>query len=62
VLVKPLANIAINEITAPSETSYIKDITSIPEIKNGAYLNFICLPKGNIASAVITGEIRTAWA
>lgn len=61
VLVKPLANITINEIKAPSETSFIKDITSIPEIKNGAYLNFICLPNGSIFSAPIIGEIRTAW-
>lgn len=41
VLVKPLANITINEITAASETSFVKDMTSIPVIENGAYLNFI---------------------
>jgi len=53
VLVKPLATITLNEITAPSETSYAKDITSIPEIKNGAYLNFIACPNASLASAPI---------
>lgn len=53
VLVKPLANITINEITAPSETSFIKDITSMPEIKNWAFLSFIACPNASIASAPI---------
>lgn len=53
VLVKPLATITINEITAPSETNYVKDMTSIPEIKNGAFLSFIACPNASIASAPI---------
>lgn len=53
VLVKPLATITINEITAPSETSFVKDITSIPEIKNWAFLSFIACPNASIASAPI---------
>ena len=53
VLVKPLATITINEITAPSETNYVKDITSIPEIKNGAFLSFVACPNASIASAPI---------
>lgn len=55
VLVKPLATITLNEITAPSETSFVKDITSIPEIKDGAFLSFIALPNASILSAPIFG-------
>lgn len=61
VLVKPLATITLNEITASSETNYIKDITSIPEIKNWAYLNFIWLPMWNVSWWPIFWMIKTLF-
>jgi len=61
VLVKPLATFTINEITAPSETNYIKDMTSIPEIKNWAFINFIGIPWWNVSWWPIFWTIKTIF-
>ena len=55
VLVKPLANLFIYDITAASEADYAVGYTSLPEVKPDAYLNFICYPSGTVASAQILG-------
>jgi hypothetical protein len=61
VLVKPLASISITEITAASETDYLTDCPSLPEIKDDAYLNFIALPNGTLSGAPLIGVIETTW-
>jgi hypothetical protein len=56
VLVKPIETITLLETQSPSETNYAKDKSTIPEIKNGAYLGFLALPNASIISAPIFGR------
>jgi hypothetical protein len=62
VMVKPLATIDIVGIDAAVEIDYLTDCgCSLPEIKDDAYLNFICLPVGTLAGAPIIGVIETTY-
>lgn len=61
VLVKPIATVINREITAISETCFIKDLPSMPVIQDGAYLNFMCLPNGNAVGQQIYGYMETMW-
>lgn len=61
VLVKPLARIMIRGIDAPTEVDYLMDMPSLPEIQDGAYLNFICLPNGSLAATPIHGVAEFIW-
>lgn len=61
VLVKPLANISIRGIDAPTEVDYLTDFAALPVIADDAYLSFVCLPSGNLAAAQILGTIETNW-
>ena len=61
VLVKPLASIQVIEQTAPVEVDYLTMQASAPVIKDGAYLNFICLPNGSLSGVNIHGELTTLW-
>lgn len=61
VLVKPLANHFMQEITAPVERCYVTDFPSLPEIKDDAYLNFLCHPVSTLASAGIFGLAEFIW-
>lgn len=61
VLVRPLATVSLYEITAASETDYLVDSPSMPEIKDDAYLNFIALPNGTLSGAPLIGVIETTW-
>ncbi len=55
VLVKPIADITLHEITAPTEVDYFREFGKLPVIKDDAYLNFISLPTGTLASTNILG-------
>lgn len=61
VLVKPIYTTMIRELTAPYESNTIKDSALLPEIKAGAYLNFIALPSANISAVPIQGHIQTIF-
>lgn len=61
VLVKPIAPMALRGIDAPVERCWPVDFSSQPEIKDQAYLNFICLPRGSLSGASIMGLIETVW-
>jgi hypothetical protein len=66
VLVKPLASFALDGISfscySPTERDFVLDsFGTLPVIEDDAYLNFICLPSGTIASAVLYGTIETIW-
>jgi hypothetical protein len=60
-LVKPIAQFSIRGIDAPVEVEYFKDAAGLPEIKDDAYLNFICHPGGTLSGAPIHGLIETVW-
>jgi len=62
VLVKPLANLGIYDITGPAEKEYMTSSPGLlPEIKPDAYLNFIVYPSGTLAAAPIFGTIETVF-
>lgn len=62
VLVKPLAQTQIREITAVNEKDYLLQGGVCPEIKNDAYLNWICLPNGSLSGSVVYGDLKVLWA
>lgn len=59
VLVKPLITSQILEQTAPTKESLLIEKSSAPEIKDDAYLNWICLPKGSLSGVSFFGLITT---
>lgn len=61
VLVKPLYTTIIRELISPVESNCIIDSGLIPEIKEGAYLNFIALPNASISGVPISGMLKTIW-
>lgn len=61
VLVKPLAHMQIIEQTAPVEIDYLRDQGVMPEIKDDAYLNYICLPNGSLSGVVLMGQKDFNW-
>lgn len=61
VLVKPIASTMIRGIDAPTEVDFLTEFSTMPVIKDNAYLNFICLPNGTLNAAQILGYIKTIW-
>jgi len=61
VLVKPLATFALRGIDAATEIDFLLDNSTMPEIIDDAYLNFICLPQGTLSAAPIHGILETTW-
>jgi hypothetical protein len=65
VLVKPIVETGIHEVTAtfatPSQYDNFYDFVTANQIEDGAYLNFICLPNASLAAAVVSGMIVTTW-
>jgi hypothetical protein len=62
VLAKPLASITIREANVPAEIDYLTDLgLGMPEIVDGAYLNFLALPNGSLATVPVYGSIQTVW-
>lgn len=61
VLMRPLATIQINEITAPSEFQFVGGPTIIPQILDDSFLNFLVLPSGSLATVPILGTVSTYW-
>jgi hypothetical protein len=61
VLVKPLMQLNIYDITAPVENDPIIDQGICPIIQDDAYLNWICYPSGSLSGGAINGTIETYW-
>jgi hypothetical protein len=61
VLVKPLASLSIYDITAAAERDFVVDGLQAPVVADDAYLNFICMPSGTLASAQIMGLAEFVW-
>lgn len=61
ILVKPLAQTTIKEITAPYEKDFFILAQSVPQIEDDAYLNFLCLPRGTLAATALIGDIKVIW-
>lgn len=61
ILVKPLAQTAIKEITAPYEKDFFTLAQSLPQIEDDAYLNFLCIPNGTLAATALIGDLKVIW-
>lgn len=61
VLVKPIADICLTSVTGFTEIDYLQMTSTVPEIKDDAFLGMLCLPTVNIAGVNILGEISTVW-
>lgn len=62
VLVKPLAEMSLREITAPHEKNFFMDTgCTAPRIYDGSYLNFIVLPNASLQAAPIMGLLECSW-
>jgi len=61
VLVKPLASSVILEITAPVLSDYLLQFSTLPEIKDDAFLNFVCLPNGSLAATGLLADLKVVW-
>lgn len=61
ILVKPLASTGIKEITAPYEKDYFLQDGIIPEIKDDAYLSWLCMPNGTLAATGLFGDIKVVF-
>jgi len=61
VLVKPIAQMSIRNQDAPVDIDYLVNFSGLPEIKNDAFLSFICCPSASLNTATIMGTIETIW-
>jgi hypothetical protein len=62
VLVKPLAEQTIREITAPTEVDfYLAAGGKIPQIMDDAYINFITCPNGSLTGVPLFGDVTFLW-
>lgn len=61
ILVKPLAQTAIKEITAPYEKDFYLNAGILPEIQDDAYLSMLCIPNGTLAATVLMGDLKVIW-
>ncbi len=61
VLVKPLGQLSLREITAPVEVNYFTDFGQLPRIVDDAYLNFLACPSGSLAATALHGDITVVW-
>lgn len=62
VLVKPLAELTVQEITAPTEKDfYLQSGGKLPLIEDDAYLNFISCPNGSLTGVPLLGDLTFAW-
>lgn len=61
VLVCPLVETQIRELTAPVEFTGLMDRGYMAEFYDGAYLNIIAQPSQNLAGTTMFGLITTTW-
>jgi len=62
VLVQPLAEMTVREITAPVEKDfYLEAGGKLPRIVDDAYLNFISCPNGSLTGVPLFGDATFIW-
>lgn len=62
VLAMDLGHVAIREANVPAEKDFLLNTGfKMPEIKDGAYLNFIALPNASIAAQPFYGSLQIVW-
>ena len=61
ILVKPLAQTQIREVTAPVEKDYLIEASDIPEVKDDAYLNWLTCPQGSLSGVTLFGDLQVVY-
>lgn len=62
VLVQPLAELTVREITAPTEVDFfVMSGAKLPAVVDDAYLNFITCPNGSITGVQLNGDATFVW-
>jgi len=62
VLVQPLAEMTVREVTAPTEADfYLTSGGKLPAIVDDAYLNFISCPNGSLTGVPLFGDATFIW-
>lgn len=62
VLVKPLAELTVRGIDAPTEKDFFLDAGGkLPVVEDDAYLNFITCPNGSLTGVPLFGDITFVW-
>ena len=62
VLAMDLGHVAIREANVPAEKDFLMDTgLKMPEIQDGAYLNFIALSNATIAAQPFYGSLQIVW-
>ena len=61
ILVKPLARWNLKEAGCPHERDLYLHANQLPEIKDDAFLSFLCLPKGSLSGVTLTGSAKFIW-
>lgn len=61
-LVRPLAQITINEATTVTEKDFFLSDVGLPEIKDDAFLGFLVNPtRGSLSGVQIRGDLQIVW-
>jgi hypothetical protein len=62
VLVKPLADLTVRGIDAPTEKDWFLDAgASMPVIVDDAYLNIVTCPNGSLTGVPLFGDLTVCW-
>ena len=61
ILVKPLAQTQIREVTAPVEKDYLIETSDIPEVKDDAYLGWLTCPQGSLNGVTLFGDLQVVY-
>lgn len=63
VLCKDLGHVAIREANVPAEKDFLLDTgLNMPQVYDGAYLNFLALPNASLAAQPFYGSMQFVWA
>lgn len=61
VLVMPLADLAIREVSTMAEVRFLVDRPGSPQIMDGAYLGLLCNCAATVAAGILTGYATFIW-
>ena len=61
VMVKPLATTVLLDLNAPAERDFLIQSGNLPEIKDDAYLNLVCIPNASLSGVGILADMKVVW-
>ena len=61
VMVKPLATTVLLDVNAPTERDFLIESGNLPEIKDDAFLNLVCIPNASLSGVGILADMKVVW-